>query len=495
MVFLILSILAVVPAAGLGIDVSILYLVKAKLTQACDGAALAAARNLNLGVTMAEQAAGAAQRAQSYYKANYPASYLGSTRYDAVINVPVVTPGQALTVTTTGSADVRTFFMRLLGTSTVRVTATGTASRKSLNMMMVLDRSSSMSATDAGKDSKGNNLSRVAAMVTAANSFVDKFSAMDRIGLIYFGSDSVLAFTPGYDYQTRSPNNIKYYINQITAGDNTATALAFWNAYVQIVNLHQPSASNVIVLFTDGVPNGVYATFNVKTLQDKRYNIDGSSTLTTYAASSCSGSTISGVVTQTSGFAANGKTNGLFNPVGTASANHAATYMNPSGCASSGSGNATKVRQDVAYIPDTDANGNKFRGYGSDYQTFTSSDQGLSYGDFQSSVYPNNIRVDSPWVIGKASKNSLDHAAIRIRNRALESTIGVTIYVIGFGSGSTMEDPDDTLMMRVANVNDPSNTIFVNDPNVPVGMYVKATGGTIGAAFDRIASEVLRLSR
>ncbi len=80
MVFLILSILAVVPAVGLGIDVSIMYLVKAKLTAACDGASLAAARNLNLGITMTQQAAAAQQRAQSYYQANYPLHYLGSTR-------------------------------------------------------------------------------------------------------------------------------------------------------------------------------------------------------------------------------------------------------------------------------------------------------------------------------------------------------------------------------------------------------------------------------
>ena len=47
-----LSLLVLLGGAGLGVDVAILYSVKSKLTAACDGASLAAARNLNLGATM-----------------------------------------------------------------------------------------------------------------------------------------------------------------------------------------------------------------------------------------------------------------------------------------------------------------------------------------------------------------------------------------------------------------------------------------------------------
>ena len=155
------------------------------------------------------------------------------------------------------------------------------------------------------------------------------------------------------------------------------------------------------------------------------------------------------------------------------------------------------MRQDVAYIPDIDANGNKTRNYGYDYIRFTNTDMGLASGDFQPG-YPAQIRVDSPWVIGLATKNTLDHAAIRVRNRELDSTIAVITYVIGFGpSGATSGDiPDDVLMRRIANDPDPSNTIFVNDPNTPAGLYIKATNSAqMHQAFDAIASEVLRLSR
>ena len=430
MIFLVLSILAVVPVVGLGIDVSVMYLVKAKMTAACDGASLAAARNLNLGLTMTQQAAAAQQRAQSYYETNYPLHFLGSTRNAATIDVPILPPGSALKVTTTGSADVQTFFMRLLGSSTVHVTATGTASRKSLNLMMVLDRSSSMGTTDDPKLGK----TRVQLMKESALDFVDRFSALDTLGLIYFGSDSVLAFPPSSTYQTASPN-LKYYINQITSGDNTATSLAYWRAYQKLVSLHQPSAVNVIVLFTDGIPNGVYAAFPTKALKDTRYKSDGSTT--SYNATPCAGlGTITGVMTQTSGFNTYGNTNGLFVADGSPSANHAASAVNPSGCycsTNTSGGNNSRIREDVAYIPDTDANGNKIRGYGSDYVTYTTTDHGLSYGDFQSAIYPNNIRVDSPYVLGLATKNTLDHAGIRVRQKVLDNTIPVSTYVIGFG--------------------------------------------------------------
>jgi len=270
--------------------------------------------------------------------------------------------------------------------------------------------------------------------------------------------------------------------------------VAFWQAYQQLVNLHQPSALNVIVLFTDGIPNGFYGTFNKKTISDTRYDYNNTGTTTTYAASSCPSATYTGVISQWSGFAATGTTVGLYSPFGTASANHAASWVSMTSC--NAASTHEKMRMDLAYIPDQDVNGNKTRNYGYDYITFSTSDSGLIGGDFQPG-YPAQIRIDSPWVIGLATKNTLDHAAIRLRNRVLDSTIPVAVYVIGFGpSGVTSGDvPDDVLMRRIANDPDASNTIFVNDPNTPAGKYIRASNGQqISAAFDSIASEVLRLS-
>ena len=57
--------------SGLAVDSGRGYLVKAQLTKAVDGAALAAARNLNSGNPKAEAA--------SVFKANFPAGYLGTS--------------------------------------------------------------------------------------------------------------------------------------------------------------------------------------------------------------------------------------------------------------------------------------------------------------------------------------------------------------------------------------------------------------------------------
>src|SRR5437899_9132245 len=56
---------------GLAVDTGRAYVVKAQLTKAVDGAALAAARNLNGGNPRAEAA--------TIYRANFPVGYMGTT--------------------------------------------------------------------------------------------------------------------------------------------------------------------------------------------------------------------------------------------------------------------------------------------------------------------------------------------------------------------------------------------------------------------------------
>jgi Flp pilus assembly protein TadG len=62
-----------IPAVGLAIDAGVLYLVRSKLSSACDAAALATARNLNLGLTLEDQQANAIARGTAFFNANFPA--------------------------------------------------------------------------------------------------------------------------------------------------------------------------------------------------------------------------------------------------------------------------------------------------------------------------------------------------------------------------------------------------------------------------------------
>src|ERR1700676_359468 len=72
------SLLFIVPMIGLAIDVGFLYAVKSKLQAAVDGAALAAARALNIGQTLSSQTASAQNNAVNWFYANFPSNYFGT---------------------------------------------------------------------------------------------------------------------------------------------------------------------------------------------------------------------------------------------------------------------------------------------------------------------------------------------------------------------------------------------------------------------------------
>ncbi len=57
----------VVPMVGLVIDVGIMYAIRTRLSLACDAAALAAARSLAVGQTLADQETSARARAESFF--------------------------------------------------------------------------------------------------------------------------------------------------------------------------------------------------------------------------------------------------------------------------------------------------------------------------------------------------------------------------------------------------------------------------------------------
>src|ERR1700729_18513 len=140
----------VIPMLGLFVDLGILYSVKARLQAAVDGAALAAARALNLGQTTSAQATSAAQNAVNWFYANFPDGNWATTNTlmdTTSAHVTVVdSPSNAnlRQVTVTASTQVPTWFMKYLGFSFTNLTASGQASRRDVVAMLVLDRSGSM---------------------------------------------------------------------------------------------------------------------------------------------------------------------------------------------------------------------------------------------------------------------------------------------------------------------------------------------------------------
>lgn len=482
---------------GMAVDCSYLYAVRGKLSMACDAAALAAARSLNVGLTMAEQEGSARSRALAFFDANFPDRHMNTHGRSATVEVA---ESALRTRSVTVSAVVRapTYFMRLLGVDSLEIRASGKASRRDVNMMMVLDRSGSMQSAGACEPMK-----------SAARSFVSRFAeARDRLGMITYSTAWHYAYPLTKNFKTQSPT-LDSVISTITCTGGTSTAMAISEAYNKLSAVAEPGALNIIMLFTDGVPTGLTAQFPVKTSIDSRYGnvenrtIDGikyyypsEGTIYSMERSGCRDAanrkyTDSGwspqdrvgvLVSSGDGTASTGATYGIIKPYASTMTASDATINGPLGALDSGAGCAfgagttdfnlmRYVRRDIAYVPNFDLYNNRMDCCYKSVSTFSSG------------PYAGRIRPDRPSSVGAASTNAADNAAKRIRQNMSMPTI---FYVIGLG------DVDSVLLKRIAN----DTTSPTYDRNEPTGLYVYAPDKTqLNQAFARIASEILRLAQ
>jgi Flp pilus assembly protein TadG len=265
----------VVGCVGLAVDVGTIYMIRARLVAAVDAAALAAGRSVNLTNTVSQATTNATTTANQFFAANFPTGYFNS------IGTPTVTPSFAqatdgngnptgvLNITVTASVTAPTYFMNIFNVHSITVSDTGTASRRGVVMVMVLDQSSSMNT--AADPVSG--LTACQAMVQAAGNFVNLFSAFDYIGVLPFDitAHTTNNGTTGGTPPTTNHALVSTLISNITCGSNTNTISALHYAYQWIQQTGQPLALNSIVLFTDGSPNGVTATYPARAVVDSRY--------------------------------------------------------------------------------------------------------------------------------------------------------------------------------------------------------------------------------
>jgi Mg-chelatase subunit ChlD len=244
----------VIAIVGLAIDAGTIYMIKSRLSSAVDAAALAAGRSVNLADSLPAAQTAAVNTADQFFTANFPNNYLNT------IGTPTVTPtltqetdgngnpNGVLDIAINASVTAPTYFMNVFNIHNLTVSATGTASRRGLVMMLVLDISSSMNTATTP--------TACAEMITAAQNFITLFSPYDQIGLVTFETTAHLNDAP-----TTSRTQVNTDIGNITCTNNTNTISALDIAYQQIKNAALPLALNTIVLFTDGSPNGVTAQF------------------------------------------------------------------------------------------------------------------------------------------------------------------------------------------------------------------------------------------
>jgi Mg-chelatase subunit ChlD len=442
MVFLVL-----LPTIGLAIDAGMMYLVQTVLSAACDAATLAGAQDLARGSDDPTQRANAQTTANTFFNSNFPSGYFSSTNLQ-VTSVAATDSTYMRSVTTTASVDLPYTFMRALGLDHITMNATAKATRRDVNIMIVMDRSGSLAASGSCDPLKA-----------AAVNFVGKFAeGRDNVGLITFATSSRVDVPPTTTFKT----TVQGTLNSLVCTGATSSAQALWQSYQQLAALAQTGALNVILFFTDGRPTAVTENFPIA-------NGSGCSSHVAKLGVLTPGYNASGVVTNT--------IFGLFNKDAPAQplSSDLVVIASNSGCAFRT--DQTQVTSDVSYAPLTDYWGNSLTATA--YRSVTTSGAGLSITQGQN--------------VENFSTNAADHAALRIRRgdadplNANRTLPGVVIYSIGLGN------VDSVLLERMAN--DPSLT-----PN-PVaagnnGRYVYAADATeLNLAFTQVASQLLRLAR
>ncbi len=451
----------VIPMVGLAIDGGMAYLVQTRLSAACDAAALAGARSLSVGLSLDSQLASATATINQYMAANFPTGLYRTLNLN-VTNSIVQTSYKTRTISVNATIVMPTLFMGILNQSQATISASAQAARRDVNIMLVIDRSGSMAQAGV-----------CGIMKASAQTFANDFTnGRDRMGLITFMSTPTLNFPSSLTFKSDTPS-LTSMLGDVECGGSTGSAAALWMAYQQLQAINEPGALNLIVFFTDGVPNGVSAVFPVKTLPDTRYTVSNPWSLATVPASSCKATTLTGAIAQEDNNQTLGWTGGVFStqPV---PINVTVDPLAPSaGCAYPS--NSTAMRGDVAYIPATDVNGNATSGY----QPVTTYPDG---------PYAGGIRVDMAPAITQASQNAADNAATRIRS---DTTLVPVIYTIGLG-GTSFQPLDQTFLLRLAN--DPRSPIY--NKSQPAGLFVYAPNASqLNSAFNTVASQILRLSK
>ncbi len=220
----------VVTAVGVSVDVGQAYLVKERLSQALDAAALAAAANASEDPDVVEQ------RVEDFLEMNYPPDKVGFT-----VDIDVVNAPETLNVNAT--AQLNTSFMRIFGKDTVMVDASTEVTKavKSIEVVLVMDVTGSMGTKTGGK-TRIESLKDAARLFTTTMFNRVRNKDQIKIGLVPF-SMSVnvgpygLGKTPtGTNYGDpfiNNPRNIAYYPYEQGTSPSTTNKRKWWGCILE----------------------------------------------------------------------------------------------------------------------------------------------------------------------------------------------------------------------------------------------------------------------
>jgi Flp pilus assembly protein TadG len=413
--------------AALAVDVVYAFMVKAALVTAVDSAALAGSRDIVNG-----SSAVAATVDRTFHE-NLPTGYLATGVPTYSPNPPVIVneADGSQSISLVGSATSPTFFMGLFGYRGIPVKAYSKASRRDVNVVLVLDRSTSLDKAHAWDD-----------VQAAAKTFVQQFDdTRDKIGLVSFGSSSKVDFAPRTSFRTSIVNLID---GMHPLSDNhTNSALGMYYAYSALKTLNDTTSENIIVHFTDGQSTAFPGLFDVKTT----------------GTTKCDKSPKEGTLfTGQKG----GNVSGIYQFLPPPSST-GRDYALISGCTALTSSNATQL------IP------------GGLRESWTPAVGGPAVS-VRGAAYVDLTDVGD----GQTVINIGDNMLVNMAGIARRDPLKMRIFTIGLGGWEG--PPKEDVLKRVANVSPYTN------PDEPVGMYVYAPTQTqLAEAFRQVASSISRL--
>jgi Flp pilus assembly protein TadG len=431
---------------GLAVDSGRAYLVKAQLSKAVDGAALGAARALNSGDPRGE--------ATRIFKANFPVGYLGTSSATDPTSDPGFYASQSIPasgvniVTVRASAVLPTTFMKLANFTNVTVSSSGEATRRMVDLSLVLDVSSSIGG-------------KWGAVRDAARAFINGFDQNgDRLSLITFGN--------GANVIDAMPSSRGF--NKAQMINDVATNLPSGSQ----------SGLRVIVLFTDGASNAVDGIYDGTGVSKALRTWDFPKNFPDPDGQTWDNPQIDGLYDAQSGVAA------------------PSVSLRPANWQNYGVGNI------IATVPElpltTKHTHHRSSGIPTTFPLQSSAlrvngqpqdvIRGLRHKNGGTGRYPAEI-----FNINNAARNVLE--IIGDQARSDNGDYKIRIYTIGMGElvqymlGTMPEKPED-ILKRVAN--DPSSADF-NAAQLEGKFYFAKTESDVAPAFAALQSQIIRLTK
>jgi hypothetical protein len=240
LVFVAVSLMGIIGAGGLAIDLGVGYLTKTRLSRAVDAAALAAASALRVGQ------AEATQRAFAMAKLNGVEDGVDGISLSLTFGTNAL--GE-LTVGMTAAKPMSVTFMRILGWDQITISSEAVAAVPPVDLALVLDQSYSLAQNNAWDD-----------LQDAANQFVTNFSdVIDQVGMSSFHARAVDRIPLGSPFQAA----ISTTVNNMVSAGYTNTGEGLRTAFEQMQNAPlRERAAKAVVFFTDGRPTAIRGMFD-----------------------------------------------------------------------------------------------------------------------------------------------------------------------------------------------------------------------------------------